>query len=237
MTRHNGNVSGARTRPGVVVYQAGQRETHVIVAGNMFRWQDKAPYTRSGHSILGALEYDEKTGEVKCHTCGCWRKSIGHHIALCRSGGSSSHTTVREYKLRHGFRMASGLHTPAVRETYQKRKNATVISSTNQPLGAHSPEARRAHSRTSALRREVGISSDSENYNLTVRCKAQRLKELHAYARKLRRCPKYKELRAYVNPYGIKSFEPTALQRLFGVPTRMVLVQAGLQPPERGQRL
>lgn len=111
MTRTVRNHSRARTSPGVVVYQAGQRETHVIIAGNLFAWQDKAPYVRSGHSVLGALEHDAKTDTVKCHQCGEWFRSIGHHIFNQAKGGSSTHTTVRAYRIRHGFRIKSSIST------------------------------------------------------------------------------------------------------------------------------
>jgi hypothetical protein len=71
---------------------------HVIIRGQVYRWEEKAPYTQSGESILGALEYDRKADKVKCHECGKWLTSLGPHVAI-----GHRETGLRNYKLTHGL--------------------------------------------------------------------------------------------------------------------------------------
>lgn len=236
VSKNGRNHSGARTAPGQVIYRAGQRETHVIVAGNFFSWQDKAPYVRSGHSILGAVEYDERTDEVKCHACGKWCKSISEHVAAQKRHGSSLHGSSREYRIRHGFRIAhSPLATPSVT---RRRKETGSLSFGNLPSPAMT---RIQHAKGGSVRASVnrarylvGSIAYPEKANLTYTCKAQRIATLKRFAKDLGRTPTYKELAAFEDN-GRKPLLPMSLTNLFGVSLSKILLQAGLTP--RSQRI
>ena len=56
------NTSRARTGVGAVVYTSGQKETHVIIMGEVWEWSAKAPFMMSGLGPLGALAYKSRTG-------------------------------------------------------------------------------------------------------------------------------------------------------------------------------
>jgi hypothetical protein len=100
-----GNTSGARTAPGEVIYTRQGRETHIIISGTMFPWAEKAPYVRSGESVLGAVEYDAKTDRIKCHECGEWEAHVGIHL---KAHGDNA----KAYRLRHGLNIGSPLCGP-----------------------------------------------------------------------------------------------------------------------------
>lgn len=107
------------TNPRFVSYQDGQREQWVIVKRNIFPWIEKSPFERSGHSVLGAVEMDND-GLVKCHVCGEWHKDISSHVAMSAINGSSRHSSMREYRIRHGV-LSTALASPPVTE--KRRQN------------------------------------------------------------------------------------------------------------------
>lgn len=227
-SKHRANASGARTTPGRVIWEKGQKATQVIVAGNIFDWKDKAPFVTSGHSVAGALEYNQLGDEVKCHVCGGWHRDLARHIA--RSG---NHPNVREYRLKYGFLIKSSLIAPRLRAEYRKRPQHHNPSQ-NLTSGGKSKEATaKAISSTFAKRRNYGISSRSETFNLSGKCKAQRIRDLQILATELRRTPTAKELAVYVNTDGKHSLRVSCLELLFQVPYRAILIQAGLKPNSR----
>ena len=82
------------------------KQQYVIVRGQVFRWEEKAPFVESGISVLGAMEYDFDTKKIRCHECGEWFKSIGSHAS--KAHGISS----RDYKIKHQLRVGCGMISP-----------------------------------------------------------------------------------------------------------------------------
>lgn len=54
-------------------------QRYVLFRGEVFRWEEKSPYSPSGRSILGGFEYAIETGRIRCHECGEWFRSIAVH--------------------------------------------------------------------------------------------------------------------------------------------------------------
>ena len=92
---------------------------HVIVRGQVFRAEEKAPFVPSGESIQGLLEYDRETDRIKCHECGKWFASIGGHA---QTHGLSP----REYKLKYGLNLSSGLLSAGLRASAQKTSREMI---------------------------------------------------------------------------------------------------------------
>ena len=88
------------------------KETHVIVLGGVYAWESKAPYVESGHSVLGALEYNEGDNRIKCHECGGWYRSLGKHVAETHG------MRPREYRRDHGLKTSTSLSVPSVRDRH-----------------------------------------------------------------------------------------------------------------------
>ena len=183
-----GNVSGARTSPGVVVYQSSQGATHIIIAGTLFPWAEKAPYVRSGKSVLGAIEYDEKADRIKCHECGGWFESVGAHII--RSHDAPPNVGSRVYRAAHGLTDRTPLCTPRVSSLSRrggnpdKRRRWSLDPKEMQRRAVTALTARRAAGEALRPRKH-----NPEQANLHSRCRAQLEVRMMALYRKLGRCP------------------------------------------------
>lgn len=104
--------------------------THVIIAGNVFPWEAKAPYVASGRSVLGGLEYNEELDLVRCHLCGKWFACLNHHVA------SEEGVTGDEYRRDHGlmwntplkaFGRRSGSRQYRIDGTKKKKRNPPKV--------------------------------------------------------------------------------------------------------------
>src|SRR5215831_15274387 len=95
------------------------KQRYVIIHGQVFRWEEKAPFVRSGRSLLGALEYDDETEALKCHQCGQRFKMLSQHIRQAHSS-----LGIGQYKAKHGLRMRSPLMAPRLREAHAARLRA-----------------------------------------------------------------------------------------------------------------
>lgn len=152
----------------------------VIIRGAVYEYADKAPFVPSGKSVHGAIEM-RSDGRVKCHECGRYFASVGAHI-----GQGVHQISPREYKLRHGLRLQSGLCSPEVGRSY-------VTSS-----AVHLAQYRgRGHVQQLGPRRR-----NAELLNQNGKCKAQLGEKIKQIAAELGRTPKLSELRSNgANPY------------------------------------
>jgi len=69
--------------------------TFVLIDGIVFPFTEKAPFSKSGFSLKGALEYDDKSDLIRCHECGNWYKALATHL------DRSHKMNTLKYKLRH----------------------------------------------------------------------------------------------------------------------------------------
>ena len=96
------------------------KQKYVIFCGEVFRWEEKQPYTRSGKSIHGGLEADRDTKTVRCHVCGKWFSSLSGHLKL-------HGVSAREYRETYGLGSNAPIEYPSI--TY----NRSTISKANAP--------------------------------------------------------------------------------------------------------
>lgn len=236
VSKHNGNVSGARTAPGRVIWEKGQKATHVLVKGEKFDWIAKAPYVQSGYSILGAIEYCDATSEMKCHECGEWRRSLSQHIAMAhRNVNEHRKLTARDYKIRHGFRISKGLSSPENRE--QHRATVSNLGKDRAGLNSHNASARGNESRRHIVRvrREMGMGlvNSPESANLMNKCMAQREQLIMELYKRLGRTPTKEELRTFSLPDGSHPLNPERLWAIFNTPISKIFIRLGI--PVRGR--
>ena len=212
-----GNTSRARTAPGQVIYTRAGRETHVIIGGTMFPWAEKAPYVRSGKSVLGAIEYDEKTDRVKCHECGEWHYHVGAHLAKA----PVDHADARAYRSAHGIRRDTALCTPSCRIAIRNRPRYG-FSVSDSRSGQASLEIKRAAARTAQLAQP---RATAEFHNLHAQCQAQLSVRISKLAADIGKSPGERELRA-------AGIELSTVRTVFGM-GRLNDVLASLNLPLR----
>ena len=156
--------------------------THVIIRGHVFTYEEKRPFAPSGKSILGALEYEESTDKVKCHECGDWLKTLGHHIR-------QHHGMDRVYyNRRHGLARKCSLSNPTI-----AAKRIAHSKGTARPgVGIRSPKA--IQNRANVVRRKQDPQA-VELQNEKCRCAAQLLFRIQALAATSGHTPGHHDLR------------------------------------------
>jgi hypothetical protein len=182
------------TRPGKLYYAVCPdkdpvKATHVILYGSVFPYKKKAPFTMSGRSISGGLEYNKEKDLIKCHICGKWFSALGSH--LIRTEGVS----LSEYKTTHGLMQKTPLMAPRAHATRSAiaakviQKHGPVSREFLKRGGAASVKARagRAMKQSAALR-------TMEYRNLRKLCPVQLRATLLALAEKLGRVPTKAEM-------------------------------------------
>lgn len=85
------------------ITQVDEHAEHIRLNGNIMLYRLKAPFVRSGRSILGAIEYDKVADKLKCHECGEWFKGLNGHVR------HSHDMKAAEYKRIHGLRQSTAL--------------------------------------------------------------------------------------------------------------------------------
>lgn len=155
----------------------------VIIRGHIFDYAEKAPFVKSGMSVLGALEYDPASEQIKCHECGSWFGLISNtHVREKHS------ISVAIYKFRHGINLGSPLCTPT-HSAIMRRTNLTL---NRDPSVIRKAREQRKPTEKSPVNQTV--KRHHENDNLTGRCKVQTLFRLQMLAARLGRTPTHKEL-------------------------------------------
>lgn len=143
---------------------------HVLLNGAVHLYQLKAPFSSSGKSILGALEYDKKTEKVKCHECGIFQTNLGQHIR------HRHELTAGAYKLKHGMPLKSSLSNEATR-----KRAAACMKRLGSYKNLHTEKARSAQRQAVKNGRHTSKTAQSLNRNRL--CPAQiieRIKNLSA---------------------------------------------------------
>lgn len=185
-------------------------ETHVIICGQVFPWAAKAPYVMSGHSTLGALEYNQEQETVKCHECGDWFKELGVHIF--RSHGIKAAT----YKAERGISFGSSLSAIGSRKLRAKNLRRRGLVGKHPFKKGHKPAGNSRYS--------------PEVRNLHMACQAQLMSKARDLALKLNRCPTAEELRVAGMHHG-------TIKKMFGLSIHDYLLSLGISPRPIGVRL
>jgi hypothetical protein len=223
-SKHKTSLSGTRSGIGKVIYEAGQKATHVLFCGILFPFPDKAPYVKSGQSIYGGAEYCQPTDEFKCHECGEWFRALGMHIRM-----SHQPLTARKYRIKHGFSLSHGIITPTERKRRADSNYNILARGRVTMLGARSNDGKRTRADTMRERIITGMKASPEAANLRNKCIAQREKDLINFSHSLGRAPTQKELASFVNSEGHRSLHPGPLRRIFGVPMSILFKRLGIK--------
>lgn len=186
------------------------RESHVIVCGHVFPWAAKAPYVMSGHSTLGALEYNEEQETVKCHECGDWFKELGVHVY--RAHGIKAAT----YKAERGISFGSSLSAIGSRKKRANSLRKRGLVGKQSFKKGHAPYGNGHYS--------------PEVRNLRMACQAQLMSRARELALQLGRTPTAKELQQAGMHHAV-------IKKAFGLNLRDYLLSLGIKPREHGQRL
>lgn len=115
----------------------------VKIGNKVFLYEAKAPFSPSGKSLLGALEYRPESEEMRCHECGEWFVNLSRHLKAHR-------VTAREYKVQHGLKQSTALVSDGVRAVMSesaKRSNPLgCVDMRSAMIGRKpsSPEVRKA---------------------------------------------------------------------------------------------
>jgi hypothetical protein len=144
----------------------------VIIRGFVLKYEEKAPYGKSGVSIGGALELTEDERFVKCHECGGFYEKIGLH------SNAAHGISAREYKKIHGLQVRTGLCSPI----YSARLRAIIGPRLSSPeyCGA---TAERNKQRRGQPRVPRGKLSTLEGLNLKSKCPDQLKAEMRKIAK------------------------------------------------------
>lgn len=154
----------------------------VIMANEVFLYRVKAPFSRSGKSIKGALEYNPEDDTVRCHECGKWFKSLPAHFS------QKHRINAKEYKTKHGLSSKAAL----VSERLRTRSLETWIRSGRDLSELREAKlARRARPATPVYASGWSV----EKKNLRGSCQAQLLERLKTLTERLGHSPTIRELR------------------------------------------
>jgi hypothetical protein len=197
-------------------------EREVIIRGHVFGYEEKAPFVASGCSVLGALEYDEDKGCVKCHECGEWFPCISWtHLKFKHK------KTIRQYKERHGFNMGTALCTPMFSEM-RKIGSSKLGPEQRAHRTAVLIEAGREHKRVHGTNKS-NRGLQLERSNIIGRCHSQMLWRIQVMAAELGRTPTSREIAA-------RGFDELLVLTRFGGYAKMFEL-AGLEKRPYGKRI
>lgn len=151
--------------------------SHVIIRGQVYRWEEKAPFVPSGKSIEGAIEYDRENETIRCHACGKWFGCLGLHVA-------QSHGSCRDYRLEHGLRITTSLLAPAIQEKFRSRGIPRPLTADARALGSALSRASRSRAKSIARGRPQTELRNEHN-----RCPPQTILKIQALAAELGHTP------------------------------------------------
>lgn len=196
---------------------------HVRLNGKVFLYRQKAPFVKSGHSVLGALEYDQAEDKVRCHECGDWFAHVGHHAAIAHG------LSAREYKLRHGLGVKAALCGEGIRAASARAFKTKVGMLKHMGDAAARKRADTVRRRRKAAHQQIPRGFH-ETRNERRKCSAQLNSDILLLAKRLGRAPTQKEL----SDHGISG---SSVRLVCGMSVSEVIRRAGLQPNRSGQTL
>jgi Homing endonuclease associated repeat/ROS/MUCR transcriptional regulator protein len=190
----------------------------VRIGSEVFLYDEKAPYEKSGFGERGALRLDPDTDMVMCHECGAWFQNIGGH------SNSAHGITARQYKEKHGFFYKTALCSEGYRLLRSRLQSERVA---NGLVKFPNKETLAKATRAAGKARRKGKRL-IESLNMTGHCMAQVLSEVRELAAKLKRTPTLKEIETEL---GI--WHPTLSAHFGSIPAMMEA--AGLIPRKSGE--
>jgi len=196
-----------------------EKERYVLAGGTIHLYRAKAPFTKSGKSILGALEYDPDEDKIRCHECGEWHGGLNMHLRMKHG------INAREYKDEHGLKRGTALIAERQRQRLiiagLARKKEGMIEKMQSAMGLGAR-------RIAILRKASSIHGNrKEEYrNQNGNCNLQLLKKIKKLSEQVGRTPTIPQLREI----GIC---PGTLKHRFGSAAAAIKL-AGLVPNGKG---
>lgn len=167
-----------------------EAQRKIRIDGVVMLYRMKAPYVRSGKSVLGGLEYNEERDLVRCHECGGWFKSVAVHSAM------KHNIPAAEYKKKHGLKRHSSLVCEKFRLACSNRMAASNHANGGTPLQLDAELRDRAVAALRSRPKERRGYFSGERRNQTAQCQAQLLDRIRKLAEQLGHTPSQEELRA-----------------------------------------
>lgn len=186
---------------------------YILLMGQVFNWEDKAPFVPSGKSVLGAVEYDKDSDTLKCHECGKWVEHLGNHVLV-------HDLTSREYKAKHGINLRSSMIS---------RSASAALSRAARGRGIFFKGIRGNRSGSRPRARGTASQTKFELRNIRGTCRAQLIHRLNKLSEDLGRNPSSRDMKAA----GLGSAE-----KILGTGwTNELRKLAGLEPLGRGKHV
>ena len=162
----------------------------VLIRGMIFDRSLKGPFSKSGASILGALEYQGEEDKVRCHECGEWYVSLAAHARLAH------HITAEDYRLRHGLHRRTALmgfksanHHGETAHKFTKGNKVSKESGARMAASNFQKKYKRA-------------KESVETRNLTGRCREQIIAKIRHVGKTVKRTPTLAELKVLGITHG-----------------------------------
>jgi hypothetical protein len=189
-------------------------ERKVIMHNIVFRWEEKAPFCKSGKSVQGALEYNGKTDQLRCHECGEWWSDIGHHLR-------SHKMRPKEYRKKHFLWHGSRLVCPA------RSRKLSLIRRAEIAGGRIVPRYFDGHNGHSGVK----LPGIEERRNMKLICRLQLKARLKRICAQLGRAPFWQE---FLNGSGGNDkLTPDAVRSSLNTTYTEFLVECGVPSGNR----
>ena len=189
---------------------AKHHATHVIIGGIVFPWAAKAPYTPSGYSTLGAMEFNQNENRLRCHMCGEWFQSVGCHVR------ASEGITAAQYRRDHGLRHVTSLSVPSVHEKFVRQGRRGTKRRSFKPGQVIARKS---------IRENPGCA---EMLNLRMHCQAQIRKRIMITAFKVDGTPSARDLKEH------EGLDHRTIKQALGLTLSQVMINLGLKPNRVG---
>lgn len=155
----------------------------VIAGGIVHLYRDKAPFTPSGKSVRGALEYDSISDLLRCHECGNWETHLASHVRYVHK------MPARTYKIKHALAQKTSLINESIRrQMIASSHNSSAAWIEKACVAAAAAKKTRGYKRETA-----GMLAESQNSNRS--CPPQLLQRIKELALQVGHTPTVRELR------------------------------------------
>lgn len=188
---------------------------HILLLGIVFNRKDKEPFSKSGYSLLGTLEYEQNTDCVKCHECGDFFNDLAHHIPAIHD------LSVREYRNNHGLCSKTKLRGLFIGNRSAKRNPVSFSNLSKRPKRDSSSYLQKAR-KSKVLQRP-----SEEILNFRNRCNLQIISRISELGRKVGHTPTIPEM----EDVGIWR---STLESCFGSASEAIRL-AGMEPRRPGK--
>jgi hypothetical protein len=157
-------------------------DRRVIMQGEVWLYEAKAPYETSGESLRGAIEYDTSSDRMKCHECGEFFRDLGSHIR-------KHDIKAPDYKFKHGLKSSTALVSDEKRIMLSNASRARMAAEDASGKMRSLALAKRPTPEELRRGQATRIAGIAERRNVTGGCREQILSKILALSETLGRTP------------------------------------------------